>query len=217
MQTRKQLNIEVKAVSFYRNEKTILDKVSFSAKSGQLLYVKGQNGSGKTTLLKILINLVSPDEGEITFNDVDVRNAPVEFSRECLYIGHRSALKPELSAEENLQFLSKLDGESITDTQGQEALEYFDLSLHSDAQAKSLSAGQQRKTALARLVNSSKSLWVLDEPFTSIDVGSRDKLVKLFESHLDRQGVIITTSHQALNLTEHINQHSVELKAQQYI
>ena len=206
-----EFKLEANNVSFFRNEKTILKNVSFSLENGQLLYIKGQNGSGKTTLLKILINLVSPDEGSLSLNHKSIGKNPFEFASQCLYIGHRSALKPELTAEENLKFLTQLDGETISHDDCLDALHYFDLSLHGDLQVRSLSAGQQRKTALARLVNSKKCLWILDEPFTSIDVGSQQKLVKLFDQHLKNNGLIITTSHQSLNLSNDIQQQSLEL------
>ena len=207
------ISLTARDLGFFRNEKVILSKVNFTVGSGQLLYIKGHNGSGKTTLLKILINLVSPDTGEFLLDQTNVLNNPIAFARECLYIGHRSALKPELTAEENLAFLSKLDGEQLDQQQLLKALHYFDLSLKSDAQVKRLSAGQQRKTALARLVFSNKTVWILDEPFTSIDANSRDKLVQLFEAHLQRNGIVITTSHQSLNLSAAIDQLAVELTA----
>ena len=183
-----------------RNEQQLFTELSFSAEPGQVLFVEGANGSGKTTLLRMLCGLRQPDEGDILWRDQPFIDLGAEYSANVIYIGHHAGVKRDLTVEENLQMASALIA-TKPDIDFETVLDEIKLYALADQLAGHLSAGQQRRVALARLLMTSAPVWVLDEPFTSLDVKVIAWLEALFEAHVQNGGMIILTSHQAVNLT----------------
>jgi heme exporter protein A len=193
--------LEVVNLSCVRGDRCLIDDLEFTLSDGELLYVHGHNGSGKTTLLRTLCGLILPESGEIRWNGANIRSLREEFSKDILYLGHLNGIKGDLTALENLRFSSVLDGYEVSESQAWEALGRLGLDGHEDLEAKVLSQGQKRRVALARLVVNEARLWVLDEPFTALDVAAVEFLQSVIRGHLDKGGMAVLTTHQEVALT----------------
>jgi heme exporter protein A len=180
-----------------REERILFDELIFNVAPGDIIQIEGPNGAGKTSLLRILAGLSRPYAGLVTFQGEDVLNCRDEFNADLLYLGHLPGVKSELSAEENLSFNLTINGYSHFDTS--DILAKVHLSGFEEALAGHLSAGQHRKTALARLWHTDCKIWILDEPFTAIDKKGVRELELLFLAHAERGGCVILTTHQEFN------------------
>lgn len=175
--------------------KLILNDISFSLHRGQVLILKGHNGAGKTTLLRLLAGLCRPNVGELRFNDHgNVYQQREEYSQNIAYLGHKNALKEELTLEENLLC------QAIAQEDINEALCYFDMQELKKRKIRYFSAGQKRRAALTRVMASKRILWLLDEPLVGLDDTSRQQLHKVFRQHQKDGGMIIVSSHDPLDL-----------------
>ena len=181
-----------------RGERRLFAGLEFAIAPGEWVHVRGENGAGKTSLLRLLVGLMPPAEGEIRWDGTDVRKLAEEYRRHLLFLGHHGAVKEELSALENLQIASRLDGETLTDRAALGALQRFGLKGREELPVRFLSAGQKRRVLLARLVTKKARLWILDEPFTALDVKAVDMLSALIGEHLAEGGMAVLTSHQAM-------------------
>ena len=188
--------------------KTVLfDELSFTISSGELVQIEGHNGAGKTTLLRIIAGLGRADSGQVFWNQEDIHTAREDFHQELLFLGHQTGVKRELTAFENLAFFQAMhkcnEGSDLKgspkvtgDDALWQALAHVGLAGREDVPAGQLSAGQQRRVALARLWLSNHKLWVLDEPLTAIDKQGVKVLENLFLSHVERGGMVLLTTHQ---------------------
>ena len=159
--------LAARGLSFARNEQSVFGPLDFSIDAGEALLVQGDNGAGKTTLLRVLAGLLRADSGEV---DIDGRRAHSrERSRAIAYLGHLPALKADLTALENLNFLCGLHGKRPRQTL-EGALNIVGLAGYEDALARQLSAGQKKRLSLARLWLSPAPLWLLDEPYANLDL-----------------------------------------------
>ncbi|QLE83886.1 MULTISPECIES: cytochrome c biogenesis heme-transporting ATPase CcmA [Shewanella] len=181
-----------------REERILFDELSFDIQAGEIVQIEGPNGAGKTSLLRILAGLSRPYAGRVNFKDEDITRCRDEFNDDLLYLGHLAGVKSELTAEENLNFNLRISGYDDFDTRG--ILEKVNLSGFEEALAGHLSAGQHRRTALARLWNTNCKLWLLDEPFTAIDKKGVEELEHLFLSHANNGGCVIMTTHQDMSI-----------------
>jgi len=193
--------LEVVNLSCVRGDRRLFAGLDFSLDRGELLYVHGHNGSGKTTLLRTLCGLILQDQGEVHWDGHNIRSMREDFTKDVLYLGHRNGIKGDLTALENLRISSALDGFPIDDKQAWDALERLGLDGHEDLEAKVLSQGQQRRVALARLLLNDAVLWILDEPFTALDMAAVDLLQQVIRAHLDKGGMVVLTTHQEVPLT----------------
>lgn len=184
-----------------RGDRRLIEHLDFALESGTLLHVRGPNGCGKTTLLRALCGLFEPQEGEVRWNGSSIRSLKEEFFREVLYLGHLNGIKHELTGLENLRIAATLDGDSVTEEQVWDALKRLGLSGFEDLPAKVLSQGQKKRVALARLLLSEARLWILDEPFTALDVRAVDLLQSLIAAHVENGGMAVMTTHQEVALT----------------
>lgn len=184
-----------------KQDRTLFENISLSVTESELLYIRGQNGAGKTSLLRILVGLSDPFCGQIKYKGENIRQNPELFHSSLFYFGHKLGLNLKLNAVENLAFWCQLNHISVSESQLFELLADLGLVGLEDLPVSSLSAGQQRRVALARLwLKDQAKLWVLDEPFTALDVQGieivREKLIE----HLSAGGAIIITSHQELEI-----------------
>nr|WP_252738971.1 cytochrome c biogenesis heme-transporting ATPase CcmA [Colwellia sp. D2M02] len=198
--------LSAKNLTCIRQDRLLFDALSFDVFAGDIIQVEGPNGSGKTSLLRILTGLSQPYEGQVLFQSTATHNKEnlqaitryrEEYQQNLLYFGHLSGIKGEMTVEENLSFNIALHGDN-TDGQAQ-ALTNVNLMGFEDNLASNLSAGQHRRTALARLYQSNAPIWILDEPFTAIDKQGVSDLEALFLAHAQRGGCIILTTHQDLS------------------
>lgn len=190
--------LSVANLSCIRGERCLFAGLSFELAPGEWLHVQGENGSGKTTLLRALVGLSPSAEGEIRWGGELIRELGEDYRRDMLYLGHHGAVKEDLSPLENLKLAAALDGRSLDDREALSALHRFGLKGREDLPVRVLSAGQKRRVLLSRLVTRKARLWVLDEPFTALDVKAVDMLSTLIAEHLHDDGLAILTSHQTM-------------------
>ena len=193
--------LEVVDLSCRRGDRLLFSGLSFSLEAGTLLHVRGRNGCGKTTLLRTLCGLLTPETGDILWQGEEVGRLGEDFHRDTLYFGHLNGIKSDLTAMENLRVAAVLDGDRVTEAAILEALEEMGLAGCEDLPTKVLSQGQKKRVALARLLLSRAPLWILDEPFTALDVDAVDRLQRRIADHVARDGLVILTTHQEVPLT----------------
>jgi heme exporter protein A len=157
----------------------------------ELLWLRGRNGSGKTSLLRAIAGLAAPERGQLLID-----GEPAAARRGGVFIGHANALKDELTVAESLEFLLRLHGFDGAAARIDIALDYWNLLRLRAAPVRTLSQGQRRRLALARLVvEEHASLWLLDEPFDALDTDGIERLNALLADHLRRDGSVLLTSH----------------------
>ena len=182
-----------------RAGRTLCADLTLQLEAGRGLQGEGANGAGKTTLLRILCGLTQPREGLVYWKGNDIQRHRAVYHENLLYIGHNPGIKPELTALENLRFFQAMGGHDGTAALT-EALDRVGLYGYEDTPVRTLSAGQRRRVALARLWLSTAPLWVLDEPFTAIDRQGVRQLETRLLRHVQSGGLAIITSHQAICL-----------------
>ena len=192
--------LEVVKLACARGDRPLFRDLSFALQPGELLHVRGENGSGKTTLLRTLCGLSQPAAGEIRWNSRRIQDLPEEYREQLCYIGHGNAIHGDLTPVENLQFEACLGAE--VRIEAKPALESEGLGRVANLPAKLLSQGQKRRVALARLTVLTRALWVMDEPFTALDVRAVGRLLATLARHLDRGGLCILTSHQEVTVAD---------------
>lgn len=197
--------LEVSNLECARGDRRLFSGMSFSVKPGELLHVQGANGSGKTSLLRMVCGLVSPVQGDICWSGENIRILREDYFRDMTYLGHLSGIKEDLTALENLRILTGLAGDEASEETLVAALDHMGLAGREDLPAKVLSQGQKRRVALARLVLCGvvlhkTRLWILDEPFTALDVAAIAVVQALLSQHLHNGGMIILTTHQDLDV-----------------
>ncbi|WP_283603674.1 cytochrome c biogenesis heme-transporting ATPase CcmA [Serratia proteamaculans] len=189
--------LEAKNLSCVRDERTLFSGLSFTVKPGDIIQVEGPNGAGKTSLLRILAGLARPEGGEVCWHGKNTLRHRERYYQDLLFLGHQPGIKAQLTPFENLQFYQAV--RTTPDRQAiWQALERVGLVGYEDLPVAQLSAGQQRRVALARLWLSDCPLWILDEPLTAIDKQGVAELISLFEQHAQQGGMVLLTTHQDL-------------------
>lgn len=189
--------LEARAINAWRGDRHILRDVSFMLCAGEFLKITGPNGVGKTTLLRVVCGLLPAESGEMHWCGRSVRGVADEFHAQLGYLGHPNSLKADLTARENLRFLAGLRQE-LTGRDVDAALDRCGILSRGDLPARSLSAGQKRRLALARLLLAEASLWVLDEPVTNLDTAGISLVEELIQEHVSRGGLALAAAHQRL-------------------
>jgi heme exporter protein A len=171
--------------------------LDFAVAAGGALLLTGPNGSGKSTLLRLLAGLGRVAAGQVFWAGEDALADLTAHAARVAYVGHMDAVKPGLTAEENLRFAGRAGGGRVA-----EALEAFRLSTLAELPARMLSAGQKRRLALARLALSAAPLWLLDEPTLGLDVASVERFGGVLTAHRERGGMIVAATHLPLPLPD---------------
>jgi len=183
--------LSAQGISAFRGERLVLRAVSFTVPPGGALLLLGANGSGKSTLLRVLAGLKRPDAGAVLWHGEAPDSWPVA------YLGHQDAVKPGLTALENLAFAARTGRGAA-----REALAALDLLPLADLPARLLSAGQKRRLALARLVLSPVPIWLLDEPTLGLDAAAVARLGGTLAAHRAAGGIVVTATHLPLPLPD---------------
>lgn len=184
-----------------RGTECLFKALSFAIRSGQMVWLRGANGSGKTSLMRTVAGLTRPDAGEIFWpmaevsgtqdEDEDAPKAP-----RLVYLGHSNGLKDDLTATESLQFLASLHGRDSSPQAIAAALRRLGIFHRRHLPVRTLSQGQRKRVALARLaLETQPTLWVLDEPFDALDDVGIATVQGLIREHLERSGAVLLTSH----------------------
>lgn len=182
-----------------KRDRVLFENLVLSLQQGEVIHLKGPNGAGKTTLMRILAGLSDATEGNVYYNETLLQSCRDEFFSNSLYIGHKSALNPNLTAIENTFFWAAQHSIKTSSEQVLELLAMIGLLGHEDLPVGYLSAGQQRRVALLRLWLKPKALiWFLDEPFTALDTQGITLIEAQIYNRAKTAGGVIVTSHQQL-------------------
>ena len=190
--------LQTRDLSCMRNDRLLFEHLEIELEAGQMLVVEGPNGCGKTSLLRILTGLRLADGGEVLWRGEPIDRLAGDYFEQVNYVGHHDGVKHELSCLENLRLARAMGVPSQQDLD--DVLDKVNLYAYGETEVGSLSAGQKRRLALARLLATDALLWILDEPFTSLDKASMALFSELFAQHLQRQGVIVMTSHHDISM-----------------
>ena len=183
-------------LSCIRDDRVLFEGLAFELASGQVLLLEGKNGSGKTSLLRILCGFREPDAGQVFWCGGAINDG--QYYADMAYVGHLDGVKKELTVLENLKvsLALGLPGQYSI----QQALTKVQLADYDDVLVQALSAGQKRRLSLARLLITQNSLWILDEPFTSLDKQGIVLVESLMSEHCANGGMIVLTSHHDIDL-----------------
>jgi heme exporter protein A len=193
--------LSVTNISVVKRDRLLFENLNFAVEQGGLLYVKGQNGAGKTSMLRVLAGLVVADSGEVFFLQQNIQDCRENYHQNLVYFGHKLGINQTLSAVENLQYWCKQHQVTISLDTIFSTLAQLNLVGLEDMPVANLSAGQQRRVALARFwFKQDAKLWILDEPFTALDSQGIDLLSKQITKFLSGGGAVVITSHQVLRL-----------------
>ncbi len=187
---------EASNLELWRGDRRLFTSLEFATGSGELLHITGANGTGKTSLLRVICGLTLPETGEVRWRGRPVSRQRSDFHAELTYVGHRESLKADLSAVENLSFELGLRRD-LAEEEMQQALDVVGLSRATGVPVRSLSAGQKRRVALARCLLTRAPLWILDEPYTNLDVAGRELVDQLMTQHLETGGQVLLVAHQS--------------------
>lgn len=190
-------------LSVRRGDDLLFSNLSFELAAGEALVVTGRNGTGKSTLLRTIAGLISPETGRVTLTGAGIESGR-RAGEASHYLGHRNAMKQELTVRENLAFwqtwLGDFPGGRGLDIEA--AAEAIGLSGITHLPFGYLSAGQQRRFAMAKLLVAYRPIWILDEPTAALDVAADRLFAGLVTRHLEAGGLVLAATHQPLGLAE---------------
>ncbi len=181
-----------------RGDRPLFSALSLTLQAGDCVHLRGENGVGKTTLLKLLAGLSQPQQGEIYWRGQPLAALGDAYFAELHYFGHKDALKELLSPFDNLQLAAKLAGNSLPESAILDVLARVGLARECDLPVRSLSQGQKKRAALARLLATPRPLWLLDEPFVALDAKAQSQLGEWIADHCQQGGIALFTSHQTI-------------------
>lgn len=190
--------LRARGLSFSRGGRRVFQGIDFELRPGELLQVLGANGSGKTSLLRVLSGLLPPDEGELCWGDGALRPADPDFLQLVAYVGHANGIDADLSGAENLRFAARMGRVDDSPARIGQALSAMGLEPASRAPVRTLSQGQRRRVALARLSLLCRALWLLDEPVSSLDAASGARFFAQLDEHLRAGGMAVVATHEVL-------------------
>ncbi|AKD25974.1 heme ABC exporter, ATP-binding protein CcmA [Polynucleobacter duraquae] len=193
--------LEARNITCVRGERTLFSGLDLELFVGQCLHIRGENGVGKTSLLRLLTGLASPDCGEVLWYGQPIKKQESEYHSKLLFLGHRDALKEDLSAIENLRMYAAIDGITLSEQDAFASLWRFGLKGREDLPVNCLSAGQKKRVLMARMLTRRAQLWILDEPFNALDTHAVGELQALIVEHLQGNGLVVLTSHQSLAIS----------------
>jgi heme exporter protein A len=184
-------------LSVLRGERCLFAGLNFTLSRGELMLVQGANGSGKTSLLRSIAGLIDLENGYISWQGIPTKQNRQLFSAEVVWMAHRVGFKDDLTLIENLRFENGL--RSATFASIDSVLQRLGISQLRDLPLRALSAGQQRRVALARMLISNAQLWLMDEPFTNLDADGEALLIQLISDHMSKKGVCVLATHQDID------------------
>ena len=193
--------LEVRQITCVRGDRALFSGLDLQLFAGQCLHIRGENGVGKTSLLRLLTGLASPESGEVLWCGYPIKEQASEYHSKLLFLGHRDALKEDLSAIENLRMYAAIDGIALSEQDAFASLWRFGLKGREDLPVNCLSAGQKKRILMARMLTRRAQVWIVDEPFNALDTHAVGELQDLIVEHLQGNGLVALTSHQPLAIS----------------
>ena len=196
-----QMQLVAQDLAVRRGERTVFAGLSFAVPPGEALILTGPNGAGKTTLIRTIAGFLRPAAGKLELQAGDPDRS---IGEQCHYVGHRNALKTNLTVLENVAFWQRYlsqDHSDLLPGQAGAALDTFGLLELSHIPAGYLSDGQQRRLCLARLQLTRRPVWLLDEPTAALDAASQGVLEAVIDRHLRAGGLAVVATHQPIDLS----------------
>lgn len=190
--------LNVKQLSYSRAEKELFRNLNFSISAGHILQIIGPNGVGKTTLIRLIAGLIAFEQGLILWCGKDIREYKYEYNQHMAYLGHQLGVSLTLTPLENLQIITALHG--VNTKIFYPLLEQLNLLVCANQITGQLSAGQQRRVALACVFIRQAPLLILDEPFAALDQSGCFLIEQLLLNHVNQGGLAIITTHQNISL-----------------
>lgn len=175
-----------------RGGRPVLAGVSFAVAAGGALAVVGPNGAGKSTLLRAIAGLLKPMSGAVRLEEPGASDDGFEPRERMHLLGHQDGVKPALSVERNLRFARDLLG---GEGELSAALARVGLGAIAALPGSTLSAGQKRRLAIARLLAAPRPVWLLDEPTAALDAGGQRLLAELVAEHRAKGGIVVAATH----------------------
>lgn len=202
------MSLSVHDIGCRRGSRLLFKGLNFELQSGQALHLAGGNGAGKTSLMRLIAGLATPECGYLSWGGKDIRHLGEAYREQLFYVGHLNAVKEDLDAEEALQEWAYLAGQVLDASQAGRVLEEAGLAAFKGRALHSLSQGQRRRVALARLLLArQRRLWILDEPAVGLDEQAINWMLAMMESHLAGGGLLVYTTHQPLKIDGFMSQH----------
>lgn len=192
--------LELISLACQRNQRALFSNIDLRVYPGELILISGKNGSGKTSLLKIICGLLKPSAGKVFYQGQDIHKDLASFYANLLYIGHQPTLKIGLTVQENLAYLANLHGLELNTSKLRQLIDAVGLNQHADEVVEHLSAGQQRRLNLSRLLYTQADVWVLDEPYTALDSHGIELVEECITIHREHGGRVVMSSHQVVNV-----------------
>lgn len=190
--------LEARRLACVRGHRQLFTDLSFVLRPGDAFELRGANGSGKTSLLRMLCGLLPPTSGAVFWHGQSIRRCRHAYLAALTYVGHRAAVKDEMTALENLCVSTALSGVELTREEARDVLRRMGLGEQENLEARHLSEGQHHKLALARLVTCRRSVWLLDEATSSLDAAASSAIASLIDAHVSRGGMAIIATHRDL-------------------
>lgn len=190
--------LNVNQLTLFRGERCLIDGLNFEVRAGMLMVLEGANGSGKTSLLKALAGILDVETGTISWNGADIRDQRQAYCESLVWMAHRVGFKADLTLVENLRFEASLrpQAQDSVDT----VVERLNLTRLVRLPVRALSAGQQRRVALARMLLAAAPLWLMDEPFANLDRSGRGLVRRLVAEHVAKGGLCVLAAHEDVRL-----------------
>ena len=191
--------LSVRDLCLIRGDRCLVNGLDFALNAGELLLIEGANGSGKTSLLRSIAGLLPIEDGDIHWRGSRIEDDPQAFRAALVWMAHQVGFKNDLTLLANLRFESCLRASSHVDLDG--VIDRLGLTRLTELPFRALSAGQQRRVALARMILADGPLWLMDEPFTNLDADGRALVRDIVSSHLADGGLCVMASHQAVDVS----------------
>ncbi len=183
------MEVHIQGLNFSYGEKKVFEDTNIDLSADKITILFGKNGTGKSTLLKLIAGIERGDSGNISFSD---KNGSIFSPKGMIaYLGHKLAIKEELTVEQNISFWSDF----YQNTPDENNFRLLEMDRLRYLNVSELSQGQKKKLAFMRVLLSNKPIWLLDEPLSNLDIDSTETIKKLISDRISTNNLVLVTSH----------------------